>query len=84
MAPSWLFGDNADWFKILNMVLFSLTNGYLSTMCCVKAPSRAPDHLKESVGMFLSIFLTFGIMIGSIVAIGVGKGVPNNNVPPVC
>ena len=29
--PSWLFGENADWFKIINMMLFAFSNGYVST-----------------------------------------------------
>ena len=29
--PSWLFGVKADWFKIVNMMLFSFTNGFFST-----------------------------------------------------
>lgn len=31
VSPSWLFGDNADWFKIFNMILFALSNGFVST-----------------------------------------------------
>jgi hypothetical protein len=31
VPPSGLFGDNADWFKIINMILFAFTNGYFST-----------------------------------------------------
>ena len=30
-SPIWLFGAQADWFKILNMILFAFTNGYCST-----------------------------------------------------
>lgn len=74
--PSWLFGDNSDWFKIINMILFSITNGFASTLCAVKSPSRAPSDMKESVGMFISIFLTMGILLGSVIAIGIGKVVP--------
>jgi len=29
--PVWLFGSQADWFKILNLILFAVTNGYTST-----------------------------------------------------
>lgn len=36
VAPEWLF--SADWFIIVNLVLFSITNGYVSTLCAVKAP----------------------------------------------
>lgn len=73
VAPSGLFGRDADWFKIINMVLFALTNGYCSTQCAVKAPSRAPDDSKEQVGGLISIFLTTGILMGSLIAIGMGK-----------
>lgn len=31
VPPSWLFGVNADWFKLINMFLFAFTNGYCST-----------------------------------------------------
>jgi len=31
VGPSWLTGDNADWFKLLNMFLFAFTNGFVST-----------------------------------------------------
>lgn len=36
VGPTWLF--NSDWFKITNMVIFALSNGYYSTLCAVKAP----------------------------------------------
>lgn len=31
--PLWLF--DADWFKVLNMVLFALSNGFVSTLCAI-------------------------------------------------
>ena len=34
--PHFLFKD--DWFKVSNFFLFSLSNGYISTLCAVKAP----------------------------------------------
>ena len=78
VAPSWLFGADADWFKIINMALFALSNGYCSTQCAIKAPSRAPDDSKESVGTFIGVFITLGIVMGSIIAIGMGKAIPDN------
>jgi predicted MFS family arabinose efflux permease len=80
IAPSWLFGKEADWFKIINMALFSFSNGYLSTMLAIRAPSRAHDDSKEQVGLFVGISITIGILIGSIIAIGFGSWVPN---PPI-
>jgi hypothetical protein len=60
------------------MMLFSFSNGFCSTLCAVKAPSIAPDDMKESVGMFISIFLTTGILIGSLIALGMQNAVPMN------
>eukprot|EP00347_Sterkiella_histriomuscorum_P017529 403348991 len=71
--PMWLFGSNSDWFKILNMILFAVSNGYCSTQLAIKAPSRAPDSIKEQVGTLIGLFITLGIFLGSLIAIGVGK-----------
>ena len=35
-SPHFIFAT--DWFKILNIVVFALSNGYISTLCGVKAP----------------------------------------------
>ena len=35
-SPAWLF--QADWFKILNDTLCAFTNGFVGTLCAVKAP----------------------------------------------
>jgi hypothetical protein len=31
VPPVWLFGSSADWFKIINMILFAFSNGFTST-----------------------------------------------------
>jgi hypothetical protein len=31
VGPAWLTGDNADWFKLLNMFIFAFSNGFVST-----------------------------------------------------
>jgi len=33
-----------DGFKIINVVLFALTNGYVSTLCAIKAPSFVAEN----------------------------------------
>ena len=35
-SPAWLFQSDA--FKIINMALFAISNGYISTQCAIKAP----------------------------------------------
>lgn len=47
VSPKWLFGDSADWFKILNMILFAFSNGFISTQLAIKAPSQAREDSKE-------------------------------------
>ena len=36
VRPLWLFGS--DWFKLANFSLFAFSNGYLSSLCSIKAP----------------------------------------------
>ena len=36
IRPVWLFGS--DWFKLLNFSFFAFSNGYLSSLCSIKAP----------------------------------------------
>lgn len=76
--PQWLFGVNADWFKFVNMILFSFTNGYASTLCAVKAPSKAKDDSKEQVGTLVGISISCGILTGSLIALGMTKAVPQS------
>lgn len=78
VSPTWLFGSGADWFKIFNMATCALTNGYYSTLLAIKSPSRAPDDSKEQIGIFVGIFLTLGIVIGSIISIFLGDIIPKN------
>mmetsp|Transcript_23685 Transcript_23685/g.29364 ORF Transcript_23685/g.29364 Transcript_23685/m.29364 type:complete len:184 (-) Transcript_23685:81-632(-) len=58
----------SDWFIILNLVLFSFTNGYISTLCAVKAPQTVEGDAKGQVGGFVGITISTGIVLGSILA----------------
>ncbi len=78
VAPVWLFGDKADWFKLLNMFLFAFTNGFVSTQCAIKSPSRAPEDSKEVVGTFVGVFITLGIVLGSLFALAIASLVKGN------
>ena len=59
---------HSDWFIILNLALFSLTNGYVSTLCAVKAPMTVEGEAKGQVGGFVGITISTGIVLGSILA----------------
>ena len=62
-----------------NLILFSFTNGYVSTQCCIKAPSSVALELREQVGILVSIFIPLGILVGSIVAIPIVTILPDSN-----
>ena len=60
-----------DWFIILNLILFSITNGYVSTLCAVKAPMSVEGEAKGQVGGFVGITISTGIVLGSLLAFSV-------------
>ena len=64
--PAWLIG--ADWFKIVNMILFSFTNGYWGTSLMVYGPNCVHHAGKEKAGMIMSIHLIGGVFLGSLLA----------------
>lgn len=77
-GSDWLVGDSGDWFKLLNMALFAFTNGYCSTACAIKSPSKAPEDSKETVGTFVGVFITSGIVVGSLIALATASLVHGN------
>lgn len=68
----------ADWFQILNMALFAFTNGYVSTMCAIKAPQNVPEESKGQVGAFVGNVISLGILTGAILAVFMGMILPDD------
>jgi len=68
VPPAGIF--SSDWFIILNLILFSITNGYVSTLCAVKAPMTVEGEAKGQVGGFIGITIATGIVLGSLLAFG--------------
>lgn len=64
--PAWLF--QSDWFRLFNMAIFALTNGYNSTLCMIYGPSLVEDKNKERAGLLMSFHLVGGIFAGALVA----------------
>lgn len=67
VGPDWLF--NSTWFKFLNLTLFALSNGFISTQCAVQAPSTVPFKMRAQVGSFIGVTITAGILLGSTLAL---------------
>jgi hypothetical protein len=57
-----------DWFRILNMALFSITNGYDSTLLMIYGPGFADNANKERAGIIMSFHLVGGIFFGALIA----------------
>lgn len=64
--PAWIF--QSDWFRIFNMALFALTNGYNSTLCMIYGPTLVSDKNKERAGLIMSFHLVGGIFAGALIA----------------
>jgi hypothetical protein len=66
----------SDTFKAINLVLFSILNGYVSTVLAIIAPSFVEKSQREQVGISVGIFMGLGILCGAIVCIPVGSMLP--------
>ena len=64
---------NSDAFKIINLILFAWSNGFVSTCCAIQAPRFVENDQKEQVGIFVGLFIIIGITIGSIIAMPIGS-----------
>lgn len=70
VPPNWLF--NSDWFKMLNLFVFAFSNGYLSTLCAVKAPDTVRESRRAIVGSYIGTFISIGVLLGAFLQIGMG------------
>ena len=68
--PQWLW--NVDWFKVLNLVLFAFSNGYIGTLCAVKVPGTVKESRRAIVGAYIGTSISIGILLGSILQLGMG------------
>jgi hypothetical protein len=65
--PSFIF--NADWFKLSNIVLMALTNGYIGTLCGIKAPGTVQtEKQRAQVGSYIGLCIQIGVLSGTLVA----------------
>ena len=69
-APLWLW--DSDTFKILNIVAFAFTNGYISTLCAVKAPQTVEIQRRNQVGAYIGTCIQLGVLLGCIFQLGMG------------
>lgn len=61
-----LFGSDA--FPIIFMILFALSNGYLSTLSMMFGPTMVSTRHSNLAGTIMVFCLTFGLMSGSVLS----------------
>jgi len=74
--PTYFFEQ--DWFKIINLILFALSNGYISTQLCIWAPQFVKEDQREQVGFLNGTFIGSGILMGSIITIPIGSALSSH------
>ncbi|CAI2369597.1 unnamed protein product [Moneuplotes crassus] len=57
-----------DVFKIANIILIGLSNGYVGNCQMVVAVNNSRVRDKGITSMFMSVFLIFGVTVGSLIA----------------
>jgi hypothetical protein len=73
-----IFGDTfVGIYCIINMIVFGLTNGIVSTLSFVLGITACRDELKATAGSSLSFTLICGIFTGTIFATVVMKNIIN-------
>lgn len=70
LCAYWSGMSNSAFVFIINTI-FSVSNGYLSSLCMMFAPSLVEDHEKATAGGYMSMFLVSGILLGSTIALGI-------------
>ncbi|KAL9957949.1 hypothetical protein ACROYT_G034908 [Oculina patagonica] len=54
-----------DYFPILFMVLFAISNGYLGSLCMMYGPSLVEPKHAETAGTMMAFFLIIGLGLGA-------------------
>ena len=55
----------ADYYPVIFMVIFSVSNGYLGTKCMMYGPNLVPPQHAETAGTIMALFLSSGLALGA-------------------
>lgn len=69
----------SDTFKIINIITFSFTNGFVSTLASIYVPQFVKEDQREQAGILIGLFICLGITSGSIIAIPVGSAIADKS-----
>jgi len=65
--------DASSWWVLAFGAVFSLSNGYVSSLVMMFAPSRVAAHERGAAGGVMSMSLVSGILMGSLCSFGIQK-----------
>ncbi|NXL93682.1 S29A1 protein, partial [Alectura lathami] len=57
-----------DAWYIVFMILFSISNGYLASLCMCFGPKKVLAHEAETAGAVMAFFLTLGLALGAAIS----------------
>ncbi|NXH12485.1 S29A1 protein, partial [Bucco capensis] len=57
-----------DAWYIIFMIFFSLSNGYLASLCMCFGPKKVLAHEAETAGAVMAFFLTLGLALGAAIS----------------
>ena len=69
-ASAQLLGSS-DAFPVGLMLVFAITNGWLTSSAFVHAPSEVPEAYSSQAAALMVLFLNLGLLLGSLLAFGV-------------
>ncbi|CAB3982559.1 equilibrative nucleoside transporter 1-like isoform X1 [Paramuricea clavata] len=64
-----------DYWPIIFNVLFSVSNGYLGSLCMMYGPKLVESKYAETAGTMMAYFLSLGLGIGAATSFGITKSI---------
>ncbi|KAF2903033.1 hypothetical protein ILUMI_03151 [Ignelater luminosus] len=58
-----------DYYYILIIILFAITNGYLANLSVMCAPRVVDQHEKETASSMMAVFIGIGLTVGSAISL---------------
>lgn len=56
---------DSDYYPIIFNLLFSLSGGYIVSVCIMLGPELVPDELAETTGVVMQVFIVLGMGLGA-------------------
>ena len=67
------------WLPMTLTVIMGYSNGLLASLCMMRGPTVVDVHERQMAGMYMSIFLMFGIIVGATIQLGISQVFASGN-----